>query len=296
MQARLGVVGLVTGLGLSVMSTGAGAAQSVQVPALPFPTTGNVTVARVAIQGTSGVMPKLTLASRSIPAGSFVAASVARDSRVAGRYMATVAIIYAGVGSPPTPRPGPPVTVRLPAGFRVVGPVQVARDVLYANATPAFKLITSPTAAVLAGTAPPKLPPARIVADAQLLALDRSVGLAEISLLGFPWVAVTLSRPSATTVRATIGLSRIPQVNAVELRFPAGLKVVRVARPTGTDALPTGSAVRLIASGGFFDEGVPYQFDVMLSAPPKRGDFVAVRASTHYFESSLPFTERFPLP
>jgi hypothetical protein len=296
MRVRLGVVGLVTGLGLSMMSTGAGAAQSAQVPALPFPTAGNVTVARVAIQGSSAAIPKLALANRSVPTGSFVAASVARDSRAPRRYLATVAIVYPGVDSAPTPRPGPPVTVRLPAGFRVVGPVQTARDVLYANATPAFNLITAPTATVLAGTAPPKLPPARIVANAQLLALDRSVGLAEISLLGLQWVAVTLSRPSATMVRATIGLSRLPQVNAVELRFATGLKVVQVAKPTGTDALPTGSAVRLIAAGGFFDEGVPYQFDVTLNAAPKRGDVVTVRASTHYFESTLPFVERFALP
>jgi hypothetical protein len=294
MQARLGVVGLLAGL--TMMSTGAAAAGGAQIPSVPFPTTGNVTVARLAIQGTSAAVPKLTLANQNIPAGSFVAVSVARDPAAARRYLATVAIVYPGVGSPPTPRPGPPITVRLPAGFRVVGRVQVARDVLYANATPAFKLITAPTAAVLAGTAPSKLPPARIVTDAQLLALDRSVALAEISLLGLQWVAVTLARPSVTTVRATIGLSRLPQVNAVELRFPAGLKVVQVAKPTGTDALPIGSAVRLIASGGFFDEGVPYQFDVTLSAPLKRGDFVAVRASTHYFESSLPFTERFALP
>jgi hypothetical protein len=255
-----------------------------------------VTVARVAIQGTAVAMPKLALANRTIPAGSFVAASVARDPRAARRYLATVAIVYPGVDSAPAPMPGPPVTVRLPAGFRVVGPPQVARNVLYANPTPAFKLVTGPTASVLAGTAAPKLPPARIMADAQLLALDRPVGLAEIGLLGLQWVAVTLSRPSATVVRATIGLSHLPQVNAVELRFPAGLKVAQVAKPTGTDALPMGSAVRLIAAGGFFDEGVPYQFDITLNAAPKRGDPVTVRASTHYFESSLPFVERFALP
>ena len=294
MQARLGVVGLLAGL--TMMSTGAAAAEEAQVPSVPFPTTGNVTVVRLPIQGTSGAVPRLTLASRSVPAGSFVAASVARDSSRQGRFLATVAIVYPGIGAPPTPRPGPPLTVRLPAGFRLVGAAQVAKDVLYANPTPTFKLVPSGTAVVLAGTAPPKLPAARIVTDAQLLALDRSVGLAEISLLGLQWVSVSLSKPSATTVRATIGLSRLPQVNAVELRFPAGLKVVQVAAPPGTDALPMGSAVRLIASAGFFDEGVPYQFDVTLSGAPKRGDFVTVRASTHYFESSLPFVERFALP
>ena len=57
-----------------------------------------------------------------------------------------------------------------------------------------------------------------------------------------------------------------------------------------------GSAVQLVASGGFFDQGVPYQFDIVLSAAPKRGEFVTLRASTHYFENSLPFTERFALP
>lgn len=294
MQGRLAVAGAAATFGfmsLPVGATGAGAAPS----ATPFPTAGNVTVMRLVLQGASTTAPQLTLVNRNVPAGSFVVASTARGS-ASGRFLATIAILNPGSGATTTARPGPPVNLRLPAGFRLVGPAQVARDVLYANPTPKFTPVPARTAVVLAGTAPSKLPPERIVTDAQLLAFDRSVGLAEISLLGLQFVTASLSRPNATTVRATIGLSQLPQVNAVELRFPTGVKVVRVGAPAGTDVLPMGSAVQLVASGGFFDQGVPYQFDIVLSAAPKRGEFVTLRASTHYFENSLPFTERFALP
>ena len=48
-----------------------------------------------------------------------------------------------------------------------------------------------------------------------------------------------------------------------------------------------------MASTAFFQEGVPYTFNVSFSRPLKRGEHLTLRASTHYFESTLPFTERF---
>jgi len=293
MQGRLAVVGLAAAFGLTSLPVAATAAGGA-APTVPFPSAGNVSVIRLTLQGASTAAPRLRLANRALPAGSFVVGSTVRGS-APGRFLATIAIVNPVHGGVTTAKPGPPVDVRLPAGFRLVGAAQVARDVLYANPTPAFKLVPSPTAVVLGGK-PPKLPPARILTDAQLLAFDRPVGLAEISLLGLQFVTASLSRPSPTTVRVTIGFSQLPQVNAVELRFPAQLKVVGVVKPAGTDALPMGSAVQLVASTGFYEQGVPYQFDIELSAPPKRGEFVTLRASTHYFENSLPFTERFALP
>lgn len=293
MQRRRAVAVVAAAFGLTSLPVGASAAGA--APATPFPTAGNITVVRLVLQGSPTTPPRLTLANRRIPAGSFVVASTSPGS-APGRFVATIATVYPGTGATTAAKPGPPLAVRLPAGYRLVGAARAARNVLYANPTPGFALVPARTAVVLAGTAPAKLPPERIVTDAQLLAFDRPVGLAEVSLLGLQFVTASLSRTNATTVRVTIGLSQLPQVNAVEIRFPAALKVVRVGKPAGTDALPTGSAVQLVASGGFFDQGVPYQFDIELSAAPKRGDFVTLRASTHYFESSLPFTERFALP
>jgi len=297
MKRRLAVAGAAIAFVLVSLPVGATAAQRAQ-PTAPFPNPGNVTVMRLTLEGSSGAAPRLALANRNVPAGSYVVGSTSRNP-ASGRFLATIAIFNPATGTtiPGTAtKPGPPITVRVPAGFRVVGAPQVARNVLYANPTPPFRLAPVGSAVVLAGADPPKLPAARIVADAQLLAFDRSVGLAEISLLGLQFVTAALSKPGPTTVRATIGISHLDQVNAVELRFPANLKVVQVGAPAGTDVLPMGSAVQLVASGGFFDQGIPYQFDIQLSAAPKRGEFMTLRASTHYFESSLPFTERFTLP
>lgn len=294
MQGRLAVAGTAAVFALMSLPAGATATAAALSP-VPFPAAGNITVIRLVLQGAPTSAPRLTLANRKVPAGSVVVGSTSRGT-TPGQFVATIAIVYPGSGATTNVKPGPPVNVRLPAGFRLVGAAQVASNVLYANPTPTFALVPARTAVVLAGTAPGKLPPARIVTDAELFAFDRPVGLADVSLLGLQFVTASLSRPNATTLRATIGLSQLPQVNAVELRFPAAFKVAGVSKPTGTDALPMGSAVQLVASEGFFQQGVPYQFDIQLSAAPKRGAFVTLRASTHYFESSLPFTERFALP
>jgi len=153
--------------------------------------------------------------------------------------------------------------------------------------------VSGGTASLLAGD-DPKLPAATVVRDAQLLALDRSVPLADLGLLRLEAVAVTFG-PLGTSLKVSIGLAGLGQVNAVELKFRPGTRVVRTTGPEATDGLPMGSGVQLIASRGFFQDGETYAFTLELSQAPKKGDVVLVRASTHYFESSLPFTERFVL-
>jgi len=298
MSGRLAVAGLGAVLAVTCLSA-APSASTATLPAAPFPSPGNLTVLRAVLESTRSTtsVPRLSLASRRIPAGSFVVGSVARGSSPT-RFLATVAILYPGTGvAPPTgATPGPPMIVQIPQGYRLVGAVQVARDVLYSNRVPTFEPMPIRTAFVLAGAPPPKLPATRILAVAQLLAFERSVKLAEVGLLGFPFVTAEFTRLGAKTLQVTIGLSRLQQVNAVELRFPGQQRVIRVDKPTGTDSVLVGTGVQLIASGGFFDEGLAYRFTVDLATAPRKGDLVSVRASTHYFESSLPFIERFALP
>jgi hypothetical protein len=128
-----------------------------------------------------------------------------------------------------------------------------------------------------------------------LLAFDRNVPLAEGGLLGMQYVAAQLSHPAPATLVVTIGLSRLTQVNAVELQFPSGMTVARFTGPTGTDVILKGTAVQLISSRGFFQEGVTYRFTLELSRAPRKGEFATLRASEHYFESSLPFKQRLAL-
>jgi hypothetical protein len=289
------------GLGLALLlSTGSpGEAKPAAAPAVPLPSAGNVTVARLSIKATSGAAPapRLALVSRkSIPAGAFVVATVGRDSRP-GRFLAAIAIINASARTYPAPASQPArfVTLRLPRGFSLAAPPQVARDVLYQNPAPPFGLPARGTGSVLAGAIPTKFEIARIVRDAHLLALDRSVPLADLGLLRLQYVAAQLPRTTTTTLPVTIGLSQLDQVNAVELRFPSGIRVTKVTGPPGTDGLLLGGAVQLVASRSFFQKGVAYSFTLELSRAPKKGEFVTVRASTHYFESTLPFTERFAL-
>ena len=237
-------------------------------------------------------MPRLALADRrGLSADVVVAASTVRKpgSRVA---VATVAIVDSTAPDAVTRAArARSVTLRLPAAFKLQA-AQVAKDVLYQNALPRFSLVTGGTASILAAANPPKLAPALIVKDAQLLALERSVPLVDVGLLGLQFVAVQLGRPS-TTLNVTLGLTGLPQVNAVELRFPHGVRVTSVTAPPNTDGLPVAGKIQLVSSRGYFQEGIAYTFALGLSSSPRRGDFVSVRASIHYFESSLPFTERF---
>jgi hypothetical protein len=255
-----------------------------------------VTVARLVLQPTSASSrkaPRLALAGKNgAPAGVLVAAAVA-PTRPPGRFLATVAV-FRPVDETQGPRGtrAASVAVRIPAGFSVASH-QSATNVLHQNAAPRFALVSGGTASLLGGD-DPRLPAAAIVRDAQLLALDRSVPLGDLGLLRLEAVAVRFG-PLGTSLKVAIGLSGLGQVNAVELKFRPGTRVVRTTGPEATDGLPMGTGVQLIASRGFFQDGQTYDFTLELNQAPKKGDVVLVRASTHYFESSLPFTERFVL-
>ena len=283
---------------LSGAFAGWGYAQAVSAqPVVPLPAAGNVTVTRLLLQG-SGNAPKLTLANNgAITGATFVVGNVAR-ARTAGRFVATVVLVRPTPVPFATPaaQPARTVSIRLPAGFTLVGPPRVASNVLYANPTPSFGLVPSTGAMLLAGNAPAKLPLSRVVTDGQLLALDRSVPLPDMGLLQLPYVGVDFSGASATTLPVVIGLTGLNQVNAVELRFPTDLRVTAVAAPPEASAIQLGNAVQLIASSGFFQQGIPYRFTLHLSRAPRNGESATVRLSTHYFESRLPFEERFALP
>lgn len=258
-----------------------------------FPSPGNVTVARLTLSG-SGPPRLALLRPRTLPPGAYAVASVAGAR--AGRRELTVAVV-----APQAPglrsgtRPAS-LSLGLPAGFTLVTPPAVSRDVLYANPRPRFDFVPGGTGFVVAGSRNvPKLPIARLVEDAQRLAFDQNVPLADAGLLELPYVSVELAK-SGATLRATIGLSALDQVNAIELRFPPTARVVGASGPAAAQALPMGSSVQLIATRGVFEAGIPYAFTLRLSGMPKAGTYVGVRASVHYFESSLPFTERFAIP
>ena len=301
MPGRVAVAACVAGLLLSFAAAGWGRSAVVAAhPAVSVPLAGNVTVARLVLastaKGSTPLPPRLTLASRgTIRAGGYVVAGVAPD-RTAGRFVATVAVIRPGQGPFPGQRPEPTrsLTLRVPPGFDLVGPVQVAANVLYQNPTPSFGLAPTGTTTLLAGPGPAKLPLARALGDAQLLALDRNAPLADMGLLGLAFVTAGFSG-AGTTVRVTIGLAGLSQVNAVELRFPANIRVTGVAGPQATSGVLLGDRVQLIASSAFFQQGLPYRFTLRLSRAPRQAEFVTLRASEHYFESSLPFVERFAL-
>lgn len=188
------------------------------------------------------------------------------------------------------------MALTVPAGFRVVSPARGVGNALYQNPIPTFGLVSGGAAQVLAGRPPDKLAPARMVRDAQLLALERSVPLADMQLIGLQFVTLQLPASPGRAFPVTVGISRLGQVNAVELRFPAGITVVRATGPQTATTLPAGAAVQFVASSGFFDEGLQYPFALELSRAPKAGEAILVRASTHYFESVLPFRERFVVP
>jgi hypothetical protein len=257
-----------------------------------FPSPGNVTVARLTLSG-SGAPRLALLRPRTLPPGAYAVASV--TGARAGRRELTVAVVAPQAPLRSGTRPAS-LSLGLPAGFTLVTPPAVARDVLYANPRPRFDFVPGGAGLVVAGSRnAPKLPIARLVEDAQRLAFDENVPLADAGLLELPYVSVELAR-SGTTLRATIGLSALSQVNAIELRFPPAARVLSASGPAAAQALPTGSSVQLIATRGVFEAGIPYAFTLRLSAMPKAGTYVAVRASVHYFESSLPFTERIAIP
>ena len=262
---------------------------------IPLPTAGDVTVARLTLQSPGQTMglPRLTLADRrAVPAGAFAVGTVNRAGP--SRFAATVAIVWprTNASAPPGASPTKFASLRLPSGYRLVGSPQVVRNALYTNRLPSFGLLTGGVGSVLAGS-PPLLTLDRIARDAQLLALDRSVPLADMGLLGLEFVAVQFSKIGSTALQATIGTTGLSQVSAIELRFPPGVTAPQVTGAAGTGTLRVGNPVQLVATQGLFQGGIAYGFTLRLNRPLKHGDAVTVRASTHYFESSLPFVERF---
>ena len=263
---------------------------------MPVPSSGNVAVARLVIQssGASQSPPRLTVVSRAaLPPDAYVVSTVARAA-AKGQFLATVAVVRPATSTSPVPSgPTKSLSLRLPTGFRLVN-LQFANDVLYTNRRPAFAPLSGGTTSVLAGQNPSGLPASAVTKDAQLLAFDRFIPLAHARVLGMQYVSAAFER-TGTTLTATIGLAGLPQVNAVELGFPAGMKVTQATGLPGTEGLLLGSAVHLVSSRGSFQEGRQYTFTLRLSRPPARGDAVTLRASEHYFEGSLPFAERFVL-
>lgn len=273
-------------------------ARSAVEPIVPVPSAGNVSVARLVIQSasTSTQPPRLRITNPSVlPEGAIAVATVVPAGR--GRFNATIAVVRPATTTSSGQPSGPSraLIIRAPAGSRLVGSPQWVNDVLYTNRRPRFALSRGGVASVLGGLAFSRLPASALTEDAQLLAFDRPITMAHARVFGLPYVAVSFPARTGSTLTATIGLSGLTQVNAVELRFPAGLTVSSVEGPTGTEGLLVGNAVQLISSGRSFREGVLYTFKLHLSRPPARGEAVTVRASEHYFESALPFSERFVL-
>jgi hypothetical protein len=274
------------------------AARKATVP-LPLPAPGNISVSRLTIEAPSGIAvtpPPLSVANApTVGRRALVVSAFKRGS--ARKFFVTIAAVGNIVGGSAGAASGAPgtFTLKVPSPYRVVSVPQTASDVLYQNRVPPFPLLLGGTAGALAGNIPGQLPAERLVRDAQLLAFDRAVPLADMGLIGLPYV--TAHVPTAKTkVSLAVGLTRLNQVNALQLQFPTGVRVVAVAGPEGTSpSIVSTGTLQLVASTAFFQEGVPYIFDVTFSRPLRRGEQLTLRASTHYFESTLPFTERFLL-
>ena len=129
--------------------------------------------------------------------------------------------------------------------------------------------------------------------DAQLLALERSVPLADMGLLGLEFVTVEFSKSAVPACRRPSARAGLNQVSAIELRFPTRRRRSlrsRGRRERGRSARQSGAARG--DSKASSRPGHRVRLTLRLNRPLKRGDAVTVRASTHYFESSLPFVER----
>jgi hypothetical protein len=265
---------------------------------------GNVNVARLVIVAQGPKTPRpprlAVVGAGKLPPTVLVLGAVGSPTGSRGRFLATVAIVDGAPPADPGSGTRPPgssagITLRLPAGYRVGGQ-QVATNVLYRNAVPRYPFGPAAPAAILAGTPPPKIAPSRLLGDAQKLAIDRNVPVADMELLGLTYVSADIVQDRGPRSYAvTIGVSRSNQINGVELTFPEGVEVLRGDGPPRTDVSSSGNVLRLIASDRF-QEAVPYRFTFELRRPLASGAAFTLRASTHYFESMLPFTERISLP
>ncbi len=285
---------LAAGAAPAATATGSG------VIALPPP--GNVNVAQLSITakaGASSKTPALRVADNGkLPATAFVVGGVTRDAAGRGRFVATVAVFNRPPpdGTPSTPAPGS-VGVRLPAGYTLTRQA-VATGVLYQNARPASSFPVPPGVSTLAGTPPPKIAVRRLLVDARKLALDQNVPVADMELLGFPYVSAELAHVAGnkTSFVVTVAVANLGQVNAVRLTFPAGTTFTSATAPPLADASPMGTALQLTATQGFFTEAAPYRFTFTIGQALPGAAVVTLQASTHYFENVLPFTERLWIP
>jgi hypothetical protein len=295
-RRRLGLA-----LALSILAAEASVGATATSPGtILLPTPGNVSLARLAIvaRGAKAAqLPKLAVSSSgTLPPTVLVLGAVTRDRGQNGRFSATLAIFNRPPppappgGSAPAPSPKE-ISIRLPSGYAFAGQ-QSAANVLYWNRRPDFALTVGGRASVLAGTPPPRIAPTRLLADALKLAMDQTVPIADMELIGLEYISAEVARGRSARYVVVIAVSSLNQVNAVQLTFPDGVRVVRAAGPPRSTVLPSASRLQLIVPDRF-QEAVPYRFTFQLSRALSSREFFLLRASTHYFENVLPFTERF---
>ncbi len=296
---RLGGWSLVSLVLATGFAAGAGKATTSATAVIAFPASGNLSVAQLTIAAKAGAAaPTLRLAGRTLPASAFVVGGIARDPASKTRFIATIAVFNRPPDPGGTDRGAPAgVAVRLPAAYTVTRQ-SVSPDVLYQNPRPASALPVPAVTSVLGGTPPPKIAARRLLVDARKLALDESAPVAEMELLGFPYVSAELAHVAGTknAFVVTIGLANLAQVNSVRLTFPAGTTFAAATAPPLADASPMGATLQLSATQGFVTEASAYRFTFNVNQALSPPTPVPPRASTHYFENVLPFTERLWIP
>ena len=284
-------------LGVLPSATAARASSAVIIA---LPTSGNVSIASLTIVAKAGQRarsPGLRVTSQGqLPAEALVVGGVARDSVKRGRFTATIALFRRLSSAQPDAAAPTKVEVHVPSGYVLSGQ-HVLANMLYQNGRGGSFVIPE-SVSVLAGSPPPKLAPRRLLVDARKLALDETAPVADMELLGLEYVAAAIARVGggSTSFAVTIAIASVSHINAIKLTFPAGITVVSATGPPRTSATPSGTTLQLFASEGFFDEARPYRFTFGLDRAPPPAGSVTLQASTHYFENTLPFTERFYLP
>jgi hypothetical protein len=279
-------------------------AQAAVSPQVPLPPLGDVGLASYTIVATSPRAalpppPKLALVrAGTLGDGLLVVSTLARDPGQPRRFSAVLAVVNPEEteGTIP-PRGAQPGTLRLrvPPGYALTRRL-VAPSVLFANGRPAFEVPEGARTNVLTGRVPAGTTPAGIVADARSLAFDRYVPAANMDRLGLEFVSLDARRaPSPTTLRAAVEVARLMQINALEFRLPAGVAVTRVDAPAGTTLSTAGNVVQVFARQTF-RPGARLELTLELDRPLPAGAAVELRASTHYFESALPFVQRVFVP
>jgi hypothetical protein len=276
-----------------------GASRAIGPVSIDFPSGGNVTLVQFGVSTRSAALgrrlPRVRVAAPGVARQSFFA--VSSTVRTAHRgIVVLLAVIRPSPGNAPSSQPLGKLDLSLPNGY-VPSEPRIARNILYVNSLPSFRIEVPINARVVAGAAPAKVDPLRVLLDARALALEQAVDTSSMEPLGLPFVNVRLQRnplePAHYT--ATMTLISLNQVNAVELGFPVQV-VGGHAAQTGTQLVAGGRTLQFTSSQSAFIENVQYRFTFNLASKPSPGSTFTVRASTHYFENTLPFSERFFLP